>query len=329
MKTLFIIIVSFVLLACGNAQSKESNSVSKGDKNLVAFQFNADSAYFYIEKQLLFGPRVPQTKAHNDCAGYLLSKLSSFCDTAQIQHGLVELYNGEVIPCKNIIGEFSPKKKSRVLLCAHWDSRPFSDQEQDDSKKYLPIAGADDGASGVGVLLEIARLFSVHQPNIGVDIVLFDVEDYGKPDFYTEKVYTEHSWCLGSQFWSKNPHKINYSARYGVLLDMVGASSATFRKEQISNYYAPKIVEKVWNKAKELGFSSCFLNEVGGTITDDHLYVNQLARIPCIDIIRQDLNSETGFASYWHTQSDDMRNISKETLYKVGQTLLHVVYSEK
>lgn len=329
MKTPFIIIASFVLLACGNVQSKESKFISQVDENLVAFQFNADSAYSYIEKQLSFGPRVPQTKAHDDCAEYLLSKLSSFCDGVQIQHGLVELYNGEVIPCKNIIGVFSPEKKSRVLLCAHWDSRPFSDQEQDDSKKYLPIAGADDGASGVGVLLEMARLFSLHQPNIGVDIVLFDVEDYGVPEFYKGKLSTEHSWCLGSQFWSKNPHKINYSARYGVLLDMVGANGATFRKEQISNYYAPKIVEKVWNKAKNLGFSSCFLNEVGGAITDDHLYVNQLAGIPCIDIIRQEMDSETGFASYWHTQSDDMRNISKETLYKVGQTLLHVVYSEK
>ena len=329
MKSKVIILTSFLLLACGNVQSKKDSIVLQNTEIRKVPQFEADSAYFHIEKQLSFGPRVPQTKAHNNCSEYLLSKLSSFCDAAQIQQGMVELYNGEVIPCKNIIGIFSPEKKSRILLCAHWDSRPFSDQESDVKKQKLAVSGADDGASGVAVLLEMARLFSIQKPNVGVDIVLFDVEDYGKPDFYTGKVYTEHSWCLGSQYWSKNPHKINYTARYGILLDMVGANGATFRKEQFSNYYAANIVNKVWNEAKKLGFSSCFLDEMGGAVTDDHLYVNQLAEIPCIDIIRQEMESETGFATYWHTQEDDMRNISKETLYKVGQTLLSVIYSEK
>ncbi len=326
MRKLIWAFVPFLLFACGGGKSQKSAETA--ETSVVVPTFDADSAYAYVAQQVAFGPRVPQTSAHAACADYLLAQLAQKCDTAQLQQGLVELYDGRTIPCKNLIGSFSIEKRARVLLCAHWDSRPFSDQETDSKHQLLPVLGADDGASGVGVLLEIARQLQAQKPNIGVDIVLFDVEDYGVPEFYKGQ-QKENSWCLGSQFWSMNPHKMNYQARYGILLDMVGGTGATFYREQISTYFAPKIVEKVWHEAQKSGFSSYFLNEEGGAITDDHLYVNRLAGIPCIDIIRHDPTSETGFADYWHTQNDDMRNISKETLRVVGQTVLQVIYNEK
>ncbi len=326
MRKLIWAVVPFLLIACGGSKSQKSSENT--ETSVVVPTFDADSAYAYVAQQVAFGPRVPQTTAHAACAEYLLSELAKKCDTAHLQQGWVELYDGKVIPCKNLIGVFSPEKRARILLCAHWDSRPFSDQENDRKRQLLPVLGADDGASGVGVLLEIARQLQTQKPNVGIDIVLFDVEDYGVPEFH-KGPQKENSWCLGSQYWSMNPHKMNYQAHYGILLDMVGGAGAAFYREQISSYFASNIVDKIWHEAQKLGFSSSFLNKEGGAITDDHLYVNQIAKIPCIDIIRHEPTSETGFADYWHTQNDDMRNISKETLYAVGQTVLQVIYNEK
>ena len=186
--------------------------------------------------------------------------------------------------------------------------------------------GANDGASGVGVLLEVARQLHLNEPIIGVDIVLFDLEDWGTPEFYTAP-QREDTWCLGSQYWSQQAVKSGYKAEFGILLDMVGAPNAQFYKEQISTYYASFAVEKVWNAAQSLGFGSYFINQSGGAVTDDHLYVNRVANIPCIDIIQYNPYSTTGFGDYWHTVDDTMKNIDKNTLYVVGQTLLQVIYN--
>ena len=238
---------------------------------------------------------------------------------------ILTAYDGTKLEARNIIGSFDPENSKRVLLFAHWDSRPYSDHDPDPSKHRTPLDGADDGGSGVGALLEIARQIGQKAPGIGIDIIFFDAEDYGTPEFVTD--YTPDSWCLGTQFWAKNPHVPNYTAEYGILLDMVGGKNATFFKEQQSLRAAAPIVEMVWSAARDLGYGKYFINATGGALIDDHQYVISGRNIPSIDIINYDPESKTGFASYWHTQKDNMENIDRETLKAAGQTVLEVIYN--
>ena len=243
-----------------------------------------------------------------------------------VQEGKVRLFNNEIITAKNIIASYKPEYANRIVLAAHWDSRPFADHDPDKNNHNKPIDGANDGASGVGVLLEIARLSKIMPPEIGFDIILFDVEDYGTPqDMQTDK---EETWCLGSQYWSKNPHKKNYFARYGILLDMVGAKDAKFPKEYFSKQYASDIVRKVWNKAAQLGYSNYFIDKDGPAITDDHIYMNRIAQIPTIDIVHLESGGDNVFFEHWHTLKDNMDNIDRNTLKAVGQTVTEVLYNE-
>ena len=322
-------ILALTLASCG--QKSNSTETAADDKPAVQFnapQFNADSAYYFTDAQVKFGPRVPNTKAHDDCAKYLEEQLSRFGAKLYMQDCILKAYDGTKLKSVNIIGSYNPDSKDRVLLCAHWDSRPFADHDPDTTNYHKPILAADDGASGVAVLLEIARQISIKAHTIGVDIIFFDSEDYGVPDFET-KSYSGDSWCLGTQFWAKHPHVPNYTAKYGILLDMVGARNATFYREEMSVQKAAPIVETVWSKAQDLGYNSYFVNTAGGAITDDHLYVMSGRKIPCIDIINLDPSSQTGFAAHWHTVSDDMGNIDRATLKAVGQTVMEVIYSEK
>lgn len=316
------------LFACN--QSKGS-SIGQGQEQVTAMtsnvpDFQADSAYLFIEKQVQFGPRVPNTEAHKACSGYLADELKRFGADVKVQEMNLAAYDKTLLETKNIIGTYNPDSKKRILLFAHWDSRPFADHDPDKNNHQKPVLAADDGGSGVGVLLEIARQLGMKNPGIGVDIIFFDAEDYGIPEFYTGP-YQENSWCLGSQFWAKNPHVPGYKADFGILLDMVGGKNAVFFKEHTSMRYAPAIVDKVWTTARNLGYGKYFINAKGGAITDDHEYVIKGRNIPSIDIINYDPESENGFASHWHTVNDDMDNIDKETLKAVGQTVLDVVYN--
>ncbi len=333
-----IIHIAFILLcflgtailvtSCGKGKNTENNqndnnNESKNEvKTIYTGEFNADSAYMFLEKQVSFGARVPNTPAHNLCGAYLVSVMSRYADKVYEQKATVTVYNGTSLPLHNIIGVFNPNQKRRILLTAHWDSRPFTDQ--DDKDKFKAVLGANDGASGVAVLLEIARLLKQYPiQNIGVDILLNDVEDYGAPDNY--KPEKEDTYCLGSQYWAKNPHVKDYTAEYAIVLDMVGGKNATFYREQVSDEVARALVDKIWNKAAQLGYGIYFLNEKGGGVTDDHLYIHTLAHIPAIDIIDHNPSRPKGFPEYWHTQRDNMSNIDKNTLKAVGATVYAVL----
>lgn len=332
MKRLFSVLpalfLGILIYSCGERGQKTTtvNVQESGGKRLEAPAFNADSAYNFIAAQVAFGPRVPNTRAHAQCADYLSSTLSRFADTVIVQQAKVHAFDGTLLNIKNIIGVFQPENKRRVLLCGHWDSRPFADHDPNPDNFYKAIPGANDGASAAGVLLEIGRLLSVSHPNIGIDIVLFDAEDYGQHEMVD--IQKEDTWALGSQYWSKNPHTPDYTARFGILLDMVGASNAVFGKEGYSLYYAPHVVRKVWKVAQRLGYGNMFVNKETGYIMDDHYYVNLHRGIPTINIIHYDPSTPHRFFPQWHTLKDDMDIIDKETLMAVGQTVLTVIFEE-
>lgn len=323
-----VLMLSLMACACGNKTGKNTEVAQSYQQ--VSPDFDADSAYSYVDKQVAFGPRVPNTPEHIVCGDYLVSELKRFGAEVQEQKTVLTAYDGTKLNARNIIGSYGADKNNRVLLFAHWDTRPYSDHDPNPDNHKKPLLGANDGASGVGVLLEIARVLQMTAPEVGVDIIFFDAEDYGTPVFAkNQNEDTDHTWCLGSQYWAKNPHVPNYKAKFGILLDMVGADGAKFYKEANSRYYAKNIVEKVWNIAGQMNNGRYFIGKDGGGITDDHIPVNEIRRIPSIDIIDYDPESESGFFHSWHTQKDDMSNISKETLKVVGQTVLEVIYKEK
>jgi hypothetical protein len=269
------------------------------------------------------GPRTPGSKAQEKCAAYMEKMLKQYGAAVTVQRTRVTVYNGKSVPCINIVGAYNPSVKRRLLICTHWDSRPFADQ--DDSAREKPILAADDAGSGVAVLLEIARQLQQKNPTIGVDLLMLDVEDYGQPE-YEENQQPGDFYCLGTQYWCRHPHVPNYTAENGILLDMVGAKDATFTYEGVSMQYAPEFMKKVWRYADELGYSNFFQKEMTAQIVDDHYYINELARIPTIDIINRTYSTQSGFAAHWHTHNDNMSIISRQTLKAVGETVLAAIY---
>ena len=310
-------------------KDKPSEVTATEAKNIVIPAFNADSALQFVKAQTDFGARVPGSKAHAECASWLKSKLLTCSPHVTVQEFKTRVYSGDVFTGKNIIASFNPDKKARIMLCAHWDSRPFADHDPDPSRRDEPVMAANDGASGVGVLLEMARILKDNQPHVGIDIVFFDMEDYGPPQDSQNEAANEH-WGLGSQYWSKNPHIPGYRARFVILLDMVGAPDAKFRREGFSMYFAPDKVKKVWDIAAGLGYQDYFLDENGGYINDDHYFINEILKVPAIDIIHLDPSSSNGsFFEYWHTTGDTFDKIDKKTLRVVGEVLVKVVFTEK
>lgn len=318
--------IPLLFTACQGNQRNNATQASE-QKTVQVPAFNADSAYQYVAAQVAFGPRVPNTPAHVKCADYLSAKLKEFGATVIVQEAQLKAFDNKLLNAKNIIGQFNPEKNDRILLFAHWDSRPFADHDPDKSKQNIAIDGANDGGSGVGVLLEIARQLQQNPIDLGIDIIFFDAEDYGQPD-HMELPYVPDTWCLGSQYWGKNPHKPNYTARFGILLDMVGAPNATFYQEQFSLQVAKPVVQKIWAIAEKLGYANYFPYATGGAITDDHVYVYKHLAIPCVDIIQYDPSSDTGFGHFWHTHRDTMEGIDRNTLKAVGQTVLAVIFNE-
>jgi len=321
-----IVIITIILFACTNDPEKTQEITQKKTKVKVDVPaFNSDSAYYFIEKQVSFGPRVISSKGWRNCAFWLEKKFLQYTPNVIVQESPITTYDGKKHILKNIIASFSTEKKNRIALFAHWDSRHIADQ--DSENKNSPILGANDGGSGVGVLLEIARQINKKNPKIGVDIIFFDAEDYGQPE-NSEYPIMQNSWCLGSQNWSVSPHKKNYSARYGILLDMVAGKNATFYLEGNSIKFASAVIQKVWKHGHRLGYEKHFIYQNSPEILDDHVYINSLAHIPTIDIIEYDPNTKNHFNKHWHTHEDNMNNIDKETIKAVGQTLMEVIYRE-
>ena len=323
-----IYIGAFLLLSSCSGKSSTvtaDTNARHSDSSTTAVSFSADSAYQSIATQLDFGPRVPGSEAQQHCADWLCSELERHGAKVNRQQASATAYDGTKLPVINIIGSYNPEARHRVLLMAHWDSRHIADEDPNPSLRNQPVAAANDGASGVGVLLEIARLAGSKSPRMGIDIFLTDAEDYGAPDTWTGR-HSEDDWALGTQIWCHNPHTPGYTATYGILLDMVGAADATFYREYYSDRYANDVVDLVWGTALKLGYKDLFINMQGHGITDDHTFVNRILGIPTIDIIDTRTDGNGTFYPYWHTTEDTLDKISKTTLQKVGNVLVKLMF---
>ncbi len=325
----FLICFSLIclLISCGR---KPENTPASNTEPKPAFSpklsFNRDSAYSHILTQTAFGPRIPGSAGHKACADWIRKELLARCDTFYEQAFTAKTFDGKSLPAVNFIGSINPQASRRVLLVAHWDTRPFCDQEEDGMQ--TPLIGADDGASGVAVLLEIARLVRGNSAQLGIDFLLVDAEDYGHTARAPKSVYTEDSYCLGAQHWSRTPHFPSYKAEWGILLDMVGGRGNIFTREQNSVYYAAWLGDRVWGHAAALGFGNYFQQINTPPVTDDHYYINKIAGIPVIDIIGYSPTGNGGFPSHWHTRRDNPDIIDPSVLQAVGQTVLHTLEEE-
>lgn len=315
-------------MSCGNAK-KTSVAAEPGTTAEVGPEFCADSAFAYCAAQCEFGPRTMNSEAHDKCGQWIAEKFLQYGLTVTEQKADLKGYDGTVLRSKNIIASYKPDLQERVMICAHWDSRPWADNDADSANWRKPVMAANDGASGVAVMLEVARLLQkADSLSVGVDFVCFDAEDWGTPQ-WSSQADDADSWALGAQYWASHPHHQGYKARYGILLDMVGGVGAKFYQEGMSKRYAQPVVDKVWQAAAAAGYSSLFPTETGGMITDDHIPVNEKAGIPTIDIIAYYPDCEqSSFGPTWHTVNDTMDNIDRNILKAVGQTIVQVLFSE-
>ncbi len=322
------ILVCLGLWSCAS-KSPERTSDVPADSVVAQVKsvFNADSAYNLVKAQVDMGPRNPGSQGHLKCEKFIKERLSSYgASDVSEQRTSATTYDGKSYECVNILGRFNGEQKKRILLLAHYDTRGMADNEATEENRNMPIPGANDGGSGVGVLLEIARHIGKNQPQIGVDMLFVDLEDSGMQSSWGN---SDDTWCLGTQQWVKDmPYDEGELPVYGVLLDMVGGRDARFHREYISHSNAPQVVDKVWRMAAASGYGSKFINEVAGSVVDDHLYINE-AGIPCVDVIETNNIHTHTFPATWHTLSDDMGSIDRGSLKAVGQTILNLIYSEE
>ncbi len=324
-----VLFVGGVSSGCGSDDGGAGRTVgvSASRDSVEVPEFSGDSAYIYVERQVAFGPRVPNSVEHNNCGEWLANELRRHGADVIVQKGKAKAFDGKILELSNIVGQYNIDSKNRIMLYAHWDTRPFADK--DIIRINEPIDGANDGGSGVGVLLEIARQLGDKAPNVGVDIIFFDGEDYGAPEGTPATNSSYLNWCLGSQFWAKQPHRYGYRARFGILLDMVGAKDAVFNREGTSMRYAPSVVRKVWSRAEKLGYGNLFQNRETPATVDDNLFVSELGGVPSVNIVDYRMNViPMGYGPFHHTHADNMDVIDQSTLEAVGKTVLSIVYSE-
>lgn len=317
---------AFNFLPSNKAEVSETEEIEKVQP--VGPDFNADSAYIYLQEQCDFGPRTMNSVAHDKCEKWIIQKFEQYGCKVTTQKATLNGYDGTPLRSTNIMASYNPKATTRIMFCAHWDCRPWADNDPDSTNWHKPIVAANDAASGVGVMIELARILKGSGLELGVDFICFDAEDYGTPQWF-EGEDPGDTWALGAQYFANNLPE-GYAPRYGILLDMVGGVGAKFYREGMSMQYAPAIVKKVWNAARQVGYGSYFPKDDGGMITDDHIPVNQTANIPCIDVIPYYPDcAQSSFGPTWHTIADNMDNIDKNTLKAVGQTMVQVLFTEK
>ncbi len=344
-KTFFIIVfiahmvgfAAFFLITGTNIFGGEKNTSDDSEtlnSQQSRFVFNADSAYRFCAEQCSFGPRVMNTEAHDKCGEWIKEKFQQYGLQVESQKADLKAFDGTVLKSENIIARLNPENSRRIIICAHWDTRPWADNDPNADNHRKPVMGANDGASGVGVMIELARMVATDSVgiNLGIDFICFDAEDYGTPQ-WAETEDDSNSWALGSQHWAKvyseTPANERPDYEYGILLDMVGGEGARFYQEGISVHYAQQVVDKVWQAAGQAGYSSFFPTQSGGYVTDDHLPINQIAGIPCIDIINHYPDcQQSSFGMTWHTVNDTMEHISTTSLKAVGQTVAQVLCND-
>ncbi len=274
-------------------------------------RFDGERAFVVLKEQCDFGPRHPGSEGHRKVRQYLLDRLSQHTGFVKTQDFILpNPLGGEELQLTNIIASFYPRKGRRLLLCAHWDTRPIADRDPDTTLRTQPVPGGNDGASGVSVLLEMAGIISRREPTRGVDMVLFDGEDGGREEDLV-------GFCLGSSYFAANMG--DYRPEFGIVVDMIGDRDLHLYREGHSHSYAPKLVDLIWSKAKELGHS-CFNDSVGYFIYDDHVPLQE-AGIPAVDLIDLDY-------PYWHTTSDTPDKCSPESLQKIGDVLMAILYGD-
>lgn len=320
--------MSLLFVSCAG-QTKRSSSAADTIALKPCPRFSADSAMHYINVQCDFGPRITGSDASRRCGDYLVEKFQTFGAEVEEQKFDVTIWDGTKLPARNIVARINPSNPNRILLCAHWDSRPWADNDPNEKNYQTPVLGANDAASGVAVMLEVCRLAQLQPTEIGIDFVCFDAEDLGTPQWVDDHFGSSDTWCLGSHYWAKQAYANGYKAKYGVLLDMVGGRGATFSREGLSLQMAGHVVNTVWKLAGQLGYRQFFPLSDGGYITDDHINVNEIARIPCIDIIPYYREGPSSFGPTWHTVDDTPENIDPNVLEAVGQTVLQLVYNEQ
>jgi hypothetical protein len=279
-------------------------------------EFDGKNAFSYLIAQTDFGPRTPGSTGHANCLAYLNTQMQSYADAVNLQPFSMTGYDGEVLNLTNVVSSFNLKATKRILLVAHWDTRPRADQEKDPKKQKMPILGANDAASGVAVLMEIARHLKATPPEVGVDMLFVDGEDYGKEG-------DTNFYLLGAKYFVKNLPQ-GFSPQFGILLDMIGDKELTLKKEQFSLKYAPDIVDLVWSTARDIGVTQ-FVDAEQNWVTDDHLPFNEVG-IKTIDLIDFEYPDSTN--RYWHTLQDTPDKCSPESLEAVGKVILTVIYRQ-
>tara|TARA_Y100001001_G_scaffold163540_1_gene192764 strand:+ start:254 stop:1168 length:915 start_codon:yes stop_codon:yes gene_type:complete len=280
--------------------------------------FNGNAAFTHLVAQCDFGPRNPGSVGHQKALDYFLNVLTTLADTVSTQ-SFTEIMprSKQKVEMHNIIAQFNPKAKKQIMISAHWDTRPWGDRSLSIMRKDQPILGANDGASGVAILLELAKVLHDNPQKIGVNLVLFDAEDFGSSG-------DSWSYCKGSQYFAKNlPITL---PEYAINLDMVGDANLEIYIERISYKQNPSLVLELWGLAEELKLSG-FKKMAYHSIFDDHVPLYELAGIPAVDIIDFDYPDEK--TNYHHTYNDIVENCSPESLRQVGTLMVHHIYNQQ